>query len=34
MGAQGFWTGLILGLTVAAILLGLRLRKVSQRALA
>ncbi|MEN9465918.1 MAG: hypothetical protein RL217_2099 [Pseudomonadota bacterium] len=34
MGAQGFWIGLILGLTVAAILLGLRLRKVSLRALA
>ncbi len=30
-GAEGFWTGLILGLTTAAILLGWRLHRVSQR---
>lgn len=31
LGAKGFWISLIIGLSVAAILLGLRLRKVGQR---
>src|SRR5690606_40245302 len=31
-GAEGFWTGLILGLTTAAILLTIRLRRVSRTA--
>jgi Na+-driven multidrug efflux pump len=30
MGAKGFWISLIIGLSVAALLLGTRLRKVGQ----
>lgn len=31
IGARGFWTSLIVGLSVAALLLGLRLRRVSRK---
>jgi MATE family multidrug resistance protein len=31
MGAKGFWVGIIMGLTVAAILLGYHLHKVQKR---
>lgn len=30
-GAAGFWTGLVIGLTIAAILLGIRLRQQQRR---
>lgn len=33
MGAQGFWIGLVIGLTANALLLGLRLRYISRRAM-
>jgi len=31
MGARGFWISLIIGLSIAAVLLGARLHKVGQR---